>query len=141
MPTYRLSTFVAAPSELVFATWNDPNRFHEWIGGVTGVTDRTGPTDQAGSRYTVHFGRMTSPTEVLAAERPRHIRTQFGNAILKGESDVTLTAEGAGTRIQQVIATRGFVSAIFGRIFSLGSYQGSFKGELETFRKLVEREG
>lgn len=140
MPTYRLSTFVAAPPERVFATWNDPDRFREWIGGVTGVTDRTGPTDEAGSRYTVRFGRMSSPTEVLAAERPRHIRTRFGNAILKGESDVTFTPEGAGTRIHQVIATRGLVSAIFGRIFSLGSYQGSFKGELETFRRLVERE-
>ncbi|MFJ5861816.1 SRPBCC domain-containing protein [Pseudarthrobacter sp. NPDC092439] len=140
MATYRLSTFVAAPPERVFATWTDPDRFREWISGVTGVTDRVGPGDEAGSRYTVHFGRMTSPTEILAAERPRHIRTRFGNAILKGESDVTFTAEGARTRIDQMFVTRGFVSAIFGWLFSLGSYQGSFKGELETFRKLVERE-
>ncbi|WP_018762050.1 SRPBCC family protein [Arthrobacter sp. 135MFCol5.1] len=140
MPTYRLSTFVGAPPERVFATWTDPDRFHEWIGGVTGVTDRVGPAGEAGSRYTVQFGRMMSRTEVLAAERPRHIRTRFGNAILKGESDVTFTADGAGTRIDQVIVTRGFVSAIFGRLFAIGSYQGSFQGELETFRKLVERE-
>ena len=140
MPTYRLSTLVAAPPERVFAAWINPDLFHKWIGGVTGVTDRIGPTGEAGSRYTVRFGRMASPTEVLASERPRHIRTRFGNAILKGESDVTFTAEGGGTRIQQVIATRGLVSAIFGWFFSLGSYQGSFKGELETFRRLVERQ-
>lgn len=120
--------------------WTDADRFPEWIGGVTGVIDRVGPASAAGSRYTVQFGRMASPTEVLEAERPRHIRTRFGNAILKGESDVTFTPDGAGTRIDQVITTRGFVSAVFGWIFSTGSYQGSFQGELETFRKLVERE-
>ena len=140
MSTYRLSTFIAVPPERVFAAWTDPDRFHEWIGGVTGVTDRVGPSGEAGSRYTVQFGRMTSPTEVLAAERPRHIRTRFGNAILKGESDVTFAADGAGTRVQQAIVTRGFVSAIFGRILATGSYRGSFRGELETFRTLVERE-
>jgi hypothetical protein len=83
---------------------------------------------------------MASPTEVLAADRPRHIRTRFGNAILKGESDVTFEAEGGGTRIHQVFMTRGFIAAIFGRLFAMGSYRGSFRGELETFRKLVERE-
>jgi uncharacterized protein YndB with AHSA1/START domain len=140
MATFRVSTFVAAPPERVFATWTDLDRFPEWIGGVTRVTDRVGPVDEAGSRYTVWFGRMASPTEVLAADRPRHIRTRFGNAILKGESDVTFEAEGGGTRIHQVFMTRGFVAAIFGRLFAMGSYRGSFRGELETFRKLVERE-
>jgi uncharacterized protein YndB with AHSA1/START domain len=140
MATFRVSTFVAAPPERVFATWTDPDRFPEWIGGVKRVTDRVGPVDEAGSRYTVWFGRMASPTEVLAADRPRHIRTRFGNAILKGESDVTFEAEGGGTRIHQVFMTRGFVAAIFGRLFAMGSYRGSFRGELETFRKLVERE-
>ena len=129
MPTYRLSTFVAAPPERVFASWTDLDRFPEWIGGVTGVTDRVGPIDKVGSRYTVQFGKMASPTEILAVERPRHIRTRFGNAILKGESDVTFTADGAGTRIHQVFVTRGFVAAIFGRIFATGSYRGSFRGD------------
>ncbi|RAX44291.1 SRPBCC domain-containing protein [Arthrobacter sp. AQ5-06] len=140
MATYRLSTFVAAPPERVFATWTDLDRFHEWIGGVPRVTDLVGSIDEAGSRYTVWFGRMASPTEILAVERPRHIRIRFGNAILKGQSDVTFAAEGGGTRIHQVFVTRGFVAAIFGRLFATGSYRGSFRGELEAFRELVERE-
>ncbi|MGR0160712.1 SRPBCC family protein [Paenarthrobacter nitroguajacolicus] len=140
MATYRVTTLVAAPPERVFATWTDPDRFPEWIGGVTRVTDLVGSMDQAGSSYTVWFGRMASPTEILAVEPPRHIRTRFGNAILKGESEVRFTAEGGGTRIHQEFATRGFVSAIFGRLFAMGSYRGSFQGELEAFRKLVERE-
>jgi uncharacterized protein YndB with AHSA1/START domain len=140
MATFRVTTLVAAPPEHVFAAWTDLDRFKEWIGGVTRVTDRVGPMDQAGSRYTVWFGKMASPTEVLEIERPRHIRTRFGTAILKGESDVRFIAEGGGTRIQQEFVTRGFVAAIFGRLFAIGSYKGSFRGELETFRKLVEHE-
>jgi uncharacterized protein YndB with AHSA1/START domain len=138
MGTYHVSTFVAAPAERVFAEWTDVDRFHEWIGGVTHVTDRVGSIDEVGSRYTVWFGRMASPTEILEVERPQHLRTRFGSAILKGESDVTFAAEGEGTRIHQVFQTRGFVSAIFARIFATGSYQGSFRGELDRFRDLVE---
>ncbi|VXC31848.1 conserved hypothetical protein [Arthrobacter sp. 9V] len=140
MATFRVTTLIAAPPERVFATWTDLDRFPEWIGGVTRVTDRIGSMDQAGSRYTVWFGKMASPTEVLEIERPRHIRTRFGNAILKGESDVTFAPEAGGTRVQQEFVTRGFIAAIFGRLFAMGSYKGSFQGELETFRKLVESE-
>lgn len=140
MGKHRVTTLVAAPPERVFAAWTDLDRFPEWIGGVTRVTDRVGSVDQPGSRYTVWFGRMASPTEILEVERPRHLRTRFGNAILKGESDVRFSAEADGTRIHQEFVTRGFISAIFGRLFAMGSYRGSFKGELETFRKLVERD-
>lgn len=140
MGTYKVSTVIAAPPEQVFATWTDADRFKEWIGGVTRVTDRVGSVDEPGSRYTVWFGRMASPTEVLAVERPKHLRTRFGNAILKGESDVTFLPEGAGTRLNQEFVTWGFIAGIFGRLFSLGSYRGSFRGELEAFREIVERE-
>lgn len=140
MATFRISTLVAASPEHVFATWTDLDRYPEWIGGVTRVSDLVGSIDVPGSRYTLWFGRMASPTEILEVERPRHIRTRFGNAILKGESDVRYTAEGEGTRIHQEFVTRGFIAGIFGRLFALGSYRGSFRGELETFRKLVERD-
>ncbi|WP_311211547.1 MULTISPECIES: SRPBCC domain-containing protein [unclassified Arthrobacter] len=140
MATYRVTTLVAAPPDRVFAAWTDLDRFKEWIGGVTRVTDLAGSIDQAGSSYTVWFGRMASPTEILAVQRPWHLRTRFGNAILKGESDVTFTAEGDGTRINQEFVTRGVISAIFARLFAMGSYKGSFKGELEAFRQLVERD-
>jgi hypothetical protein len=35
---------------------------------------------------------------------------------------------------------RGLFSAIFARLFATGSYAGSFRGELEAFRRIVERE-
>jgi uncharacterized protein YndB with AHSA1/START domain len=140
MAVYRLSVFVDAPANRVFDTFMDLERMPEWVGGVTRVTDVSGPVDQPGTRYTVWFGRMRSPTEILEVERPRHVRTRFGNLILKGESDVTFEPEGRGTRLTQELRTRGVVSAVFGRIFATGSASGSFRGELETFVEIVERE-
>lgn len=140
MAEHRISTLIAASPERVFATWMDLDRMTEWVGGVTRVTDLTGPVDQPGTRYTVWFGPLKSPTEILEVERPRHVRTRFGNVILKGESEVWLEPEGDGTRLNQTFRTRGLVSAITGRLFAAGSYSGSFKGELEEFRKIVERE-
>ena len=67
----------------------------EWVGGVTGVSDVSGPVDQVGTTYVVHFGPVKRPPEVL-------------------------------------------ISAISSRIFSRGSYEGSFRGELEKFAPLAE---
>ena len=140
MAEHRISTVIAAPPERVFALWMDLDRMKEWVGGVTRVIDVTGPIDQPGTRYTVCFGPMKSPTEILEVERPRHIRTRFGNVILKGESEVWLEPEGDGTLLRQTFRTRGIVSAITSRLFAAGSYKGSFQGELEEFRRIVERE-
>ena len=137
---HRISIDIAAPPERVFALWTDLDRMKEWVGGVTRVTDVSGPIDEAGTRYTVHFGPMKSPTEILEVDRPHHVRTRFGNLILKGESDVRFEPTPDGTRLKQVFRTRGFISAITGRLFAAGSYEGSFRGELETFRTIVERE-
>jgi uncharacterized protein YndB with AHSA1/START domain len=137
---HRITIDIAAPPERVFALWMDLDRMTEWVGGVTRVTDVTGPIDVAGTRYTVRFGPMKSQTEILEVERPRHIRTRFGNLILKGESDVRFEATPDGTRLTQVFRTRGVISAITGRLFAAGSYEGSFKGEIERFRTIVERE-
>lgn len=83
---------------------------------------------------------MKSPTEILEVDRPHHVRTRFGNLLLKGESDVRFEPIPDGTRLTQVFRTRGLISAVTGRLFAAGSYDGSFKGELEAFRTIVERE-
>ena len=83
---------------------------------------------------------MKSPTEILEVDRPHRVRTRFGNLILKGESDVRLEPTPDGTRLTQVFRTRGIISAITGRLFAAGSYEGSFRGELEQFRSIAERE-
>lgn len=140
MPTYTYSTHVAAPIEVVFDLWTNLDRMREWVGGVSRVTDVTGPVDQAGTRYITWFGRVKSPTEVLEAERPRLYATRFGSFILRGTNRTVLEADGAGTRITETFQTVGLVSEISARIFAAGSYRGSFQGELEAFARLAEAE-
>jgi hypothetical protein len=88
----------------------------------------------------VWFGPVKSPTIVLEADRPRRFSTRFGNWILRGTNTTTFVPEGDGTRIDEVMQTEGVVSAITSRLFSIGSYKGSYQGELNDFARLAERE-
>ena len=124
----------------MFALWTDLERLGEWVGGVTRVTDVSGPIDEAGTTYVVHFGPMKSPTEILEVERPALFSTRFGNMILRGRSSATFEPDADGTRITQTFETVGVISAISAWVFSRGSYEGSFRGELESFARIAERE-
>ena len=95
----------------VFALWTNLDRIGEWIGGVTGVSDVSGPIDQVGTTYVVHFGPLKSPTEILEVERPRRFATKFGSWVLRGRSSATFEPDGDGTRITQEFET---VGRIFG---------------------------
>jgi uncharacterized protein YndB with AHSA1/START domain len=140
MATHRMTAFAAALPERVFDLWINLDRMKEWVGGVTKVTDVTGPVDQVGTTYVVWFGPVKSPTEVLEADRPRRLTTRFGNWILRGVNTTTFVPEGDGTRIVEEMRTEGWVSEITSRLFALGSGKGSYQGELNEFAKLAERE-
>jgi uncharacterized protein YndB with AHSA1/START domain len=140
MARYTFTTHVAAPIEVVFDLWINLDRMKEWVGGVTKVTDVSGPVDRVGTRYTTWFGRMKSPTEVIEAERPRLFATRFGNALLRGTNRTVLEPDGDGTKITETFQTVGLISAISARLFASGSYRGSFQGELEAFARLAEAE-
>lgn len=140
MSTHRVSANVAAPPEHVFRIWTDLDRMKDWVGGVTRITDLSGPVAQAGTTYTVWFGPLASRTEVLEADPPRFLRTRFGTWLLAGESSVRFEAAGDGTRIDQEFRTKGLIPNIMGRIFAMGSYRGSFQGELNEFARIAEAE-
>lgn len=140
MPRYALSTHIDAPPEVVFDLWTNLDRAGEWIGGLTKVTDRTGPIDTVGTRYTAWFGSMRSPSEVIEADRPRVFASRFRNAVLRGTNRATFEPEGGGTRLRQEFVTVGVIPAIMGWIFSRGSYRGSFRGELEHFARIAEED-
>lgn len=140
MARYRLSADIAAPIDMVFDLWTNLERAPEWIEGLTKVTDATGPYDQVGTRYTSWFGKMRSPSEVLEAERPRRIRIRFGSWLLGGENEATLETIATGTRLTQEFRTEGIIPAIAAWVFAHGSFKGSFRGEIETFVRIVERE-
>jgi len=140
MGRHRFEIRIAASPEQVFALYTNLDRMHEWTGGVTRVVDISGPVDHAGTTYTVVFGRMRSPTTVLAAERPRFFKTRFGNAALRGTAEATFAAEGEGTRMTQEFRTEGMVAGVLGRLFALGYYKGSFRGELNEFGRIAEQD-
>lgn len=140
MSTHTYSQHVEAPPAVVFDLWTDLERQKEWVGGVTGVVDVTGPVDAAGTTYTVMFGKTRSPTRVLEAERPRRFVVHFGNWILRGRNSTTFEPESGGTRMTVQLDTEGIVAAIMARIFSLGSWKGSFRGELAHFARIAEAE-
>ena len=129
-----------APPERVFDLWTNLDRKKEWVGGVTKVTDVTGPTSQVGTRYTVWFGGMRSQSEVLEVERPWRYRTRFGNWLLRGENSTTFEEEGAGTRVVEEFRSDGLIAGIAARVFATGSYRGSFQGELNAFARIAERD-
>lgn len=140
MATFRLTVHAAAPPDEVFRLWTDLDRMKEWVGGVTRVTDVTGPIDRPGARYTVWFGRLPSRTEILEADPPRFLHSRFRSRLLGGETKATFEPEGDGTRISQEFRTEGWIAGVIGRIFAMGSYRGSFQGELNTFAQLAESE-
>jgi len=140
MGTYAYTIRVEAPQDLVFDLWTDLDRMKEWVGGVSRVSEPTGPIDQVGTRYTVYFGKAGSVTEVIEAERPRVYASRFGTAWLRGTNRTTFEPDGTGTRMTETFVTEGFLPAIFGWIFGHGSYRGSFLGELRHFGRIAEAE-
>ena len=140
MARYTFTITVAAPPEVVFDLWTNLERIKEWIGGVSRVADVSGPMTERGTRYTVYFGGMKSPSEVVDVERPRRFGTRFGNPVLRGRNLATFEPDGDGTRLTQTFETEGLIPAIMARLFAMGSYRGSFRGELEHFGRLAEAE-
>jgi uncharacterized protein YndB with AHSA1/START domain len=131
------SQHIEAPPEVAFDLWTNLERQREWVGGVTSVVDVSGPIDVVGTSYTVMFGTTRSPTQVLETERPSRFVVHFGNWILRGRSSATFLPEDGGTRLTVRLDTEGLFSAITARIFSLGSWRGSFRGELAHFARLA----
>ena len=72
-------------------------RAHEWIEGLTRITDVTGRVTTAGTRYTAWFGPMRSPTEVLQVDRPNLVRTRFGVLVQPGRCTASVASLAEGT--------------------------------------------
>lgn len=131
---------IAAPPETVYDTWIDPNRMPEWTEGLSRVTDVIGLPGQTGTRYTVWFGRTSAAAEVMIGERPTRFDWRVRMGPLAAEFQSSFHASGDGTRMSETVRTRGLLAWLWNRILSTGRYRGSFRGELETFRRICERE-
>ena len=135
-----LSIDIGAPPVRVFDLWVDVERMPEWTEGLTRVTDVSGPTGEAGTRWSAWFGRSRAGAEIVAADRPRHVAWTIRFGPLAAEIDCRFEPVAAGTRMTETIRTRGLVGGMWRRILSAGTYRGSFRGELATFARLCERD-
>lgn len=140
MGRYSFVVDIAAPPEQVFDLWTNLEHLPEWMDGVTRVSDVSGPSDSAGSRYRIWFGRSATSAEVVAAERPFYIRTRTKFGSLKVETSATFEARDGGTRLRQSLTIHGIKPRIWAKILSLGSYSGSFRAELREFARVAEAE-
>lgn len=111
----------------------------EWTEGLTRVSDVDGTPGQAGTRYTVWFGRSSSAVEILASDRPRHVTWRVSNRLLTAEFETRFETRPHGARLTETIRTRGLIGWIWARILGTGSYTGSFRGELRVFAAICER--
>jgi len=68
------------------------------------------------------------------------VKSSFGNTVLRGTNLATFRADGNGTLLTQELQTNGLIAGLMARVFSIGSYKGSFRGELDEFARIAERE-
>lgn len=140
MSRYVFSVDVAAPRGAAFDLWVNVDRMPEWTEGLTRTTDLSGQPGQAGTHYTVSFGRSAGSVETLAAERPRSVTWRVKAGRLTAEISAAFEADGAMTRMTETITTSGVLGWVWARVLATGSFRGSFRGELMRFAEICERD-
>lgn len=140
MAAHSFSVEIAAPPGTVYDLWMSPDRWPEWAEGMTRVSDLDGAPGQPGARWTVWFGRTSATVAVVVGERPRRFTWRVRLGPLSAEFDATFDPSGSGTRMTETVRTRGVLGWLWNRVLSTGSRRGSFRGELQTFARICERE-
>lgn len=142
MTTLRLRTTIAAPPAEVFALYMDADRRAEWNPAARGLIERSGPVNQAGSRYVVDTRFGPFEAHLLRVESPWLVELREGVG-RSGEAHVVIhfdpAAEG-GTRLtsEATFAARGHL----GRVTALLNAPGArLYGALEMrrFKAAAER--
>jgi uncharacterized protein YndB with AHSA1/START domain len=102
VPHVRVTDFVKAPAERVWAAHMDAARIPEWFPGVRSVEEISGPLDSPGTRYALRSNPLSrSRVEVTEVEAPwMHTRRwdarPFGT---HGTATLLLRSEEGGTHV------------------------------------------
>lgn len=140
MAEHSFAINIPSPPEFVYDLWANPERSVEWTEGMTGVTDIACSPGEAGARYKAWFGRSPATVEVTKAERPTRYAWHVRLGPFAADFDSAFERTGSGTRMTETVRTAGLIAWLWNRILSTGRYRGSFRGELETFARICERE-
>ena len=138
MGRHTNSQHIDAPPEVAFDLWTNLDRQREWIGGVTDVVDVTGP---AGRRRDDLHGDVRPHEEPNAGpggRAPATLRGPFRQLDPPWPEQRDVRARRRRNAHHRPPGHRGLFPAIMAWIFSLGSWKGSFRGELAHFARLAE---
>lgn len=72
-------------------------RAHEWIEGLTRITDVTGRVTRRGRAIPRGSAPMRSPSAVLQVDRPNLVRTRFGVLVQPGRCTASVASLAEGT--------------------------------------------
>ena len=146
MPHVRVTAFLKAPPERVWAAHVDAQRIPEWFPGVRRMKNVSGPLDRRGTTYSLRFNPLIlSRVEVIEVEAPvMHTRRwdarPFGTY---GTATMLLRPEEGGTHVDLDVSYRlslGIIGRLIER-FSFARRRGarSIRRELQAFADFAER--
>jgi uncharacterized protein YndB with AHSA1/START domain len=102
LPHVRVTAFVEAPPERIWAAHIDAARIADWFPGVRGVDAVSGPLDVPGTTYRLRFNPLVrSRVEVVEVEAPyMHTRRwDAGPLGTHGTATLLLRPEPGGTHV------------------------------------------
>jgi uncharacterized protein YndB with AHSA1/START domain len=146
VPHVRVTEFVEAPIEQVWAAHVDGPRISEWFPGVRSVEQIDGSLDKPGTTYALRFNPLVrSRVEVIEAEAPlMHTRRwdtrPFGT---HGTATLLLRPEEGGTHVDLDVSY-GLPLGPIGRLLERRTFvrrraARDMRRELQAFRVFAER--
>jgi uncharacterized protein YndB with AHSA1/START domain len=145
VPHVRVTEFVEAPVERVWAAHVDGARIPEWFPGVRSVEAIHGPLDRPGTSYVVRFNPLLRRrVEVTEVEAPvMHTRRWDARPLGKhGTATVLLRPEEGGTHVDLDVSY-GLPLGPIGRLLERRSFMRrraarDMRRELQAFRAFAE---
>ena len=148
MPHVRVTDFIEAPTDRVWAAHVDGARIAEWFPGVRSVEAISGPLDRPGTTYLLRFSPLVrSRVEVTEVEAPwMHTRRwnarPFGT---RGTATLLLRSEEGGTHVDLDVS-HGLPLGPLGRLLESFSFvrrraARDIRRELQAFSEFVEDRG
>jgi len=148
VPHVRVTDFIEAPTDRVWAAHIDGARIAEWFPGVRSVEAISGPLDRPGTTYLLRFSPLVrSRVEVTEVEAPwMHTRRwnarPFGT---RGTATLLLRSEEGGTHVDLDVSY-GLPLGPLGRLLESFSFvrrraARDIRRELQAFSEFVEDRG